>query len=60
MINEVMTFTEASQVWGLSDGTLRHATERKVFKEGEIRKSGKVWLVTREAMERVYGEIKED
>lgn len=55
-INEVMTFAEATQRWGLADSTLRKlATTNKLLEGLDFRKSGKVWLITREAMERVYG-----
>lgn len=55
-IEDVMTFTEAARRWGLSDGAvLRMAVQRGQFNEGEVRKSDKVWLVTRAAMERLFG-----
>lgn len=60
MINEILTFTEASNLWKLGDGTLRHAAARGNFMNDEIRKSGSTWLVTRDAMIRLYGELKED
>lgn len=53
-----MTFSEASKLWGLSDSTLRKAKHDGRFEDGEIRQSGGVWLVTRKAMERLYGELK--
>ncbi len=53
-----MTFAEASKLWGLSDSTLRKAKHDGRFEDGEIRQSGGVWLVTRSAMERLYGELK--
>lgn len=53
---EVLTFSEAAEKWGFSDGnTLRKAVERQKFKPYEIRKSGNVWLTTYEAMARVFG-----
>lgn len=55
MIFEVLTFAEASDLWNLSDGTLRHAAARGTFTDKEIRKSGSTWLITKEAMKRVYG-----
>ena len=63
MINEVLTITEASQIFEKEVSTLRRNFAVNVsFKIGvDCRKSGSTWLVTREAMERVYGkkEIKE-
>lgn len=59
MINfdEVLTFSEAAQKWGLADGkSIRKAVERNRFEPYEIKKSGNVWLTTYDAMYRVFGE----
>ncbi|WP_265445136.1 helix-turn-helix domain-containing protein [Acetivibrio straminisolvens] len=53
--NFVFTFAEAAEIWGLSESTLRKAQFDGRFRENETRKSGKIWLVTRRAMERIYG-----
>ena len=59
-IFEVLTFAEAEQEYGLAQGTLRKylcqtAKEKQKIKEGiDYRKSGKTWLVTRDAMDREY------
>lgn len=60
MINEVLTISEASQLWGKEVSTLRRNFMNNVsFKTGvDCRKSGSTWLVTKEAMKRVYGEPK--
>lgn len=55
----VLTFPEAQEKWGLGTSTLRKAVMDNRFEEGEIRKSGSNWLVTYEAMERLYGKLKE-
>lgn len=56
-LDEVLTFTEAAEKWGLADGkTIRKAVERKRFQAHEIKKSGNVWLTTYDAMYRVFGE----
>jgi len=55
-LKEVYTFAEASELWGLSESTLRRAQHSGRFKEGETKKSGGTWIVTRAAMERLYGE----
>ena len=52
---EVITFNEASELWGVPTSTLRSYILRKKFLEGEYRKSGSMWLITRREMERVYG-----
>lgn len=58
-LDEIMTFSEASEIWGLGESTLRSTIRTDKLKEGaDYRKSGKVWLITKEAMVRVYGELK--
>lgn len=55
--DEVLTFSEAAEKWGLADGkTIRKAVERNRFEPYEIKKSGNVWLTTYDAMLRVFGE----
>ncbi len=59
-LNQVLTFSEAAEKWGLANGnTIRKAVERKRFHDDEIRKSGDVWLTTYEAMQRVFGQPRE-
>lgn len=60
IIDEVMTTAEAATRWGLSIETVKKACLGQKgypprFMEGEFRKSGKAWLVTREGMTRLYG-----
>lgn len=57
-LNGIYSFAEACNLWGLSESTLRKANHEGRFQDGEIRQSGKVWLVTKQAMERLYGERK--
>lgn len=62
MINEVLTIAEASKIWRKEVSTLRRVFMNNVsFKQGkDCRKSEGTWLVTREAMERVYGKNKNE
>ena len=54
-----MTFAEATERWGLADSTLRKLVTTDKLQEGiDYRKSGKVWLITKKAMKKVYGEPK--
>lgn len=56
-LSQVLTFSEAADKWGFANGnTLRKAVERNKFLPGEVRKSGDVWLITYEAMSRVFGQ----
>lgn len=51
----VLTRKEAMSLWDLTLMQMRWAEER-LFKDGEYRKSNRVTLVTKKAMERVFGE----
>ena len=56
---EIFTTTEAAQLWGLNESTVRKAIQGNKFKLGiDFRKAGRVTLITKEAMIRVYGEPK--
>lgn len=56
-LDEVLTFSEAAEKWGLADGkSIRKAVERQKFESHEIKRSGNVWLTTYDAMYRVFGE----
>lgn len=58
-LNDVMTTQEAAERWNVTADALKQNCRGRVkkgFLEGEFRKSGKMWLVTRQGMERLYGE----
>lgn len=57
LIDEILTLKEAEERWQLSAGLLRQRIRgySKIFNPGEIRKSGGTWLITSDAMERLYG-----
>ena len=59
-LENVMTFSEACKRWGLGESTLRKAAKSGRFKKDEIKKSGKCWLITRSAIERLYGKEKKE
>jgi len=57
MLNEIMSFMEAATIWGLNDSTLRKLVNTSKVVEGvDYKKSGNVWLITRDCMVRIYGE----
>lgn len=59
IIDQVMTFGEATKIWNLGNSTLRKAVLDKRLKEGkDVRKSGRAWLITRQKMIELYGEPK--
>ena len=60
-INEVMTVSEAATIFGKTEGAIRAAIKAKKFIPFvDYRKAGGITLITKEAMERVYGELEED
>nr|DAE53116.1 MAG TPA: hypothetical protein [Caudoviricetes sp.] len=60
-LDDVMTTQEAAERWNVTADSLKQNCRGRVkngFLEGEFRKSGKMWLVTRQGMERLYGKEK--
>ena len=61
IFEDVMTTQEAGQLWGIPADRIKQVCLGR-FKGGftnqECRKSGKMWLVTRQGMERLYGKEK--
>ena len=57
ILDELMSFSDASELWGLSESALRKAVSYgKIVPGVDARKYGKQWVVTCEAMTREYGE----
>lgn len=55
----LMAFTEATQLWGLNESTLRKAIEYGKLVNGvDACKYGKQWVISVEAMKREYGQPK--
>lgn len=55
----LMAFSDATQLWGLNESTLRKAiTYGKLVNGVDVCKFGKQWVVSVEAMQREYGEIR--
>lgn len=53
----LMSFADASELWGLSESALRKAVSYgKIVPGVDARKYGKQWVVTSRAMRREYGE----
>ena len=52
----ILSFKDATNIWGLNESTLRKAVSYGKLIEGvDIRKYGKQWIVTKDAMIREYG-----
>lgn len=53
----LMSFSDASELWGLSESALRKAVAYGKIAPGvDARKFGKQWVVARDAMYREYGD----
>ena len=53
----LMAFTDATQIWGLNESTLRRAIAYgKLINGVDACKYGKQWVISVEAMKREYGE----
>ena len=56
----LMAFSDATQLWGLNESTLRKAVAYGKLVNGvDVCKFGKQWIVSMEAMKREYGTTKE-
>lgn len=55
---EVMTFSEAAELWGFADGaTLRKARlEGRLIDGQDCRRSGGTWIISISAMTRIFGQ----
>ena len=55
-----MAFSDATTLWALNESTLRKAIVYGKLVDGvDVYKFGKQWVVSMEAMKRVYGEPRE-
>ncbi len=55
--DNLMSFSDASELWSLNESTLRKAIAYgKIVPGIDARKYGKQWVITREAMQREYGD----
>lgn len=61
VFNDLFSIKEAAEMWHLEESTIRKAIASKKFIEGnDVRKFGKQWVISKSAMERVYGIITSD
>lgn len=57
-LNDVFTAQEASELWKVTEGAIRKAIASKRLIIGiDYRKAGRITLISKEAMERLYGEL---
>ena len=58
MFDNLISLKDASVMWKIDDSVLRRAiSSNKLVENVDVKKFGKQWVVTRQAMERVYGYI---
>jgi len=54
--DRLLSFGDATALWGLNESTLRKAVSYRKLVEGiDVQKFGKQWVVTLDAMQREYG-----
>ena len=54
--DHLISLSDATQLWGLNESTLRKAISYGKLKDGvDVKKFGKQWIVTLDAMKREYG-----
>lgn len=54
-LDNVFAASVAAEKWGLAEDTVRKWCQRRRFRDGEARKDGGTWLVTRDFMIRMTG-----
>lgn len=58
-INNVMTLAEAAEIWDKTEGALRAAIKsNKLIKGVDYRKSGRITLISKDSIHRLYGSPK--
>ena len=59
LLDEIMTVSEAAEKWGITEGAIRAAIKAEKLITGvDYRKSGRITLITKDAMFKLYGELK--
>ena len=52
----LLSFRDAANQWHIDDSTLRKAVNSgKIIENKDAKKFGKQWIITAEAMERIFG-----
>lgn len=57
--DDLLSFRDATDLWGLNESTLRKAIQYGKLTHGvDVQKFGKQWIITKSAMHREYGNPK--
>lgn len=62
VLEMVLTATEAALIWGIPKDKIRHACSGdgrhlRLFTDSEARQSGRIWLVSKSGIDRVFGDL---
>lgn len=57
-LSDVLTCPEAAELWGIAEDKIKRFAREGKFTEEEARKTGKNWLITKQGMQRVFGDQK--
>jgi len=53
---DLISLKEAADIWKIDDSVLRHAiSSGRLVENVDVKKFGKQWVITRQAMQRLYG-----
>ena len=55
LFSDVLSCPEAAKAWGMSEAKVKRYAGKGKFLTEEARKTGKYWIITRQGMERVFG-----
>ena len=58
LFSDVLSCPEAAKAWGISETKVKRYCGEGKFLPNEARQTGKYWIITRQGMERVFGQNK--
>jgi len=58
LFSDVLSCPEAARAWEISETKVKRYCQDGKFLPDEARQTGKYWIITRQGMERVFGQNK--
>ena len=59
--DNLLSLSEAAGIWNIDDSVIRHAISSGKFEiDVDVKKFGKQWVITRQAMARIFGFVPKD
>jgi len=55
---DVLSCPEAAQAWGITEDKVKRYAREGRFLSSEARQTGKYWIITKQGMRRLFGELK--